>query len=53
VEGRLRLEKEPSASEDLAAIFGRNDRQGGAARLHRKSPSRRGVRASLQHPEPR
>src|SRR6266702_7069274 len=44
VEGRLRLEKEPSASEDLAAIFGRgNERQSSAVRLHRKSPSRRGV----------
>lgn len=54
VEGRLRLEKEASASEDLAAIFGRgSDRQSGAVRLHRKSPSRPGVRASLQHPKSR
>jgi DNA-binding GntR family transcriptional regulator len=54
VEGRLRLEKDPSASEDLAAIFGRaNERQGGAVRLHRKSPSQRGMRASLQHTESR
>ena len=54
VEGRLRLEKEASASEDLAAIFGRhNDRHGGAARLHRKSPSRQSVRTSLRHPQSR
>src|SRR5882757_6789121 len=40
VEGRLRLEKDASASEDLAAIFGRsNEHQSGTARLHRKSPS--------------
>jgi DNA-binding GntR family transcriptional regulator len=50
VEGRLRLEKDASASQDLASIFGRSsDRPSGALRLHRKSPSRRGVRASLQH----
>jgi hypothetical protein len=54
VEGRLRLEKEASASEDLAAIFGRgNDRESGAVRLHRKSPRRPGTRASLQHPKSR
>jgi DNA-binding GntR family transcriptional regulator len=54
VEGRLRLEKEASASEDLAAIFGRhNDRHGGAVRLHRKSPSRQSVRTSLRHPQSR
>jgi len=50
---RLRLEKEASASEDLAAIFGRSDRQSGAVRLHRKSPRRPGTRASLQHPKSR
>jgi DNA-binding GntR family transcriptional regulator len=54
VEARLRLEKDASASEDLAAIFGHgSDRQSGAVRLHRKSPDRRGTRASLQHPESR
>src|SRR5712671_3394190 len=52
VESRLRLDKEASASEDLAAIFGRhNDRHSGAVRLHRKSPSRQSVRTSLRHPQ--
>src|SRR5258708_15743595 len=54
VEGRLRLEKDASASEDLAAIFGRGiDRPSGAARLHRKSPTRPGTRTSLRHPQSR
>jgi DNA-binding GntR family transcriptional regulator len=54
VEGRLRLEKDASVPEDLVSIFGRSsDRQSGAVRLHRKSPSRLGVRASLRHPKSR
>jgi hypothetical protein len=51
VEGQASPEKSASASEDLATIFGRSsDRYSAALRLHGKSPSRRGVRASLQHP---
>jgi DNA-binding GntR family transcriptional regulator len=54
VEGRLRIEQEPAASEDLASIFGRhNDRHSGPVRLHRKSSSRQSVRTSLRHPESR
>lgn len=54
VEGRLQLEKDESASEDLAAIFGRGgDRHSGAARVHRKSPAKQSARTSLAHPETR